>query len=416
MRTKLCLLMFMVCATAYCQRNVSFSERIRTIETVVNGDRQKPPVISLNSNDVVTVSFDDMTHDYVRYLYKLEHCDKEWNVSDALFESDYMTGTNLDRIIEDYQQSTNTSNLYTHYKLDFPNKYVKPLISGNYRVSIYDEEDTDNPVAQMCFSVVDNKIGIGTAISTNTDVDYNKAHQQMDLTLNISKIDSRDPEREVYVRIIQNKRYDNAVSNPAPTFVSDKEMKWQHCKDLIFSAGNEFRKFEILNVHQPTLGVDKMRWFAPYYHAFLYAGKPFTNYIYTQEVNGSYVVRNEDNEENDTKSEYVIVHFSLETEKRNDGKFYVCGQWNSFNFMPENEMLYNAENNVYEAAILLKQGYYNYSYLFVPNGNKMGLTSESEGDFFQAENEYTVMVYARLQGERYDRLLGYRDFRFIPNK
>ena len=408
--------MFLVYATAFCQRNVSFSERIRTVECVVNGDRQKPPVISLNSNDVVTVSFDDMTHDYVRYLYKLEHCDKEWNVSDALFESDYMTGTNLDRIIEDYQQSTNTSNLYTHYKLDFPNKYIKPLISGNYRVSIYDEENTDNPVAQMCFSVVDNKIGIGTAITTNTDVDYNKAHQQMDLTLNISKIDSRDPEREVYVRIIQNKRYDNAVSNPAPTFVSDKEMRWQHCENLIFPAGNEFRKFEILNVHQPTLGVDKMRWFPPFYHAFLYAGKPFTNYIYTQEVNGSYVVRNEDNVENDTKSEYVIVHFSLETEKRNDGKFYVCGQWNSFNFMPENEMLYNAENNVYEASILLKQGYYNYLYLFVPGGNKTGLTSESEGDFFQTENEYTVMVYVRLQGERYDRLLGYRDFRFIPNK
>lgn len=416
MRIKLCLLMFLVCATAFCQRNVSFSERIRTVECVVNGDRQKPPVISLNSNDVVTVSFDDMTHDYVRYLYKLEHCDKEWNVSDALFESDYMTGTNLDRIIEDYQQSTNTSNLYTHYKLDFPNKYIKPLISGNYRVSIYDEENTDNPVAQMCFSVVDNKIGIGTAITTNTDVDYNKAHQQMDLTLNISKIDSRDPEREVYVRIIQNKRYDNAVSNPAPTFVSDKEMRWQHCENLIFPAGNEFRKFEILNVHQPTLGVDKMRWFPPFYHAFLYAGKPFTNYIYTQEVNGSYVVRNEDNEENDTKSEYVIVHFSLETEKRNDGKFYVCGQWNSFNFMPDNEMRYNAEDNVYEASILLKQGYYNYSYLFVPDENKTGLTSESEGDFFQTENEYTVMVYTRLQGERYDRLLGYRDFRFIPNK
>ena len=408
--------MFMVYATAFCQRNVSFSERIRTVECVVNGDRQKPPVISLSSNDVVTVSFDDMTHDYVRYLYKLEHCDKEWNVSDALFESDYMTGTNLDRIIEDYQQSMNTSNLYTHYKLDFPNKYVKPLVSGNYRVSIYDEEDTDNPVAQACFSVVESKIGIGTVVSTNTDVDYNKAHQQMELTLNVSKIESRDPEREVYVRVLQNKRYDNAVSNPVPSFVSDREMRWQHCKELIFPAGNEFRKFEILNVHQPTLGVDKMRWFAPYYHAFLYVGKPFTNYIYTQEVNGSYVVRNEDNEENDTKSEYVIVHFALETEKRNDGKFYVCGQWNSFNFTPENEMRYNAENNLYEASILLKQGYYNYSYLFVPDGNKKGIMSECEGDFFQTENEYTVFVYARLQGERYDRLLGYRDFRFIPNK
>ena len=161
MRAKLCLLTLLVYATAFCQRNVSFSERIRTVECVVNGDRQKPPVISLNGNDIVTASFDDMTHDYVRYLYKLEHCDRDWNVSDALFESDYMTGTNFDRVIEDYQQSMNTSNLYTHYKLSIPNKYIKPVISGNYRIRIYKEDDEDNPVAQMCFSVVDNKIGIG---------------------------------------------------------------------------------------------------------------------------------------------------------------------------------------------------------------------------------------------------------------
>ena len=274
MRVKLLLLVMIVNITVLAQRNMSFSERIRTVESVVNGDRQKPAVISLNGNDVVTVSFDDMTHDYVRYVYKLEHCDKEWNVSDGLFESDYMTGTNLDKPIEDYVQSMNTSNLYTHYKINFPNQNVELLLSGNYKVSIYDEEDLDNPVACACFSVADKKIGIAATVSTNTDIDYNKAHQQIELALNLNKVELRDPAREVYVRILQNKRYDNAVSNPAPTFVSDREMKWQHCKELIFPAGNEFRKFEILDVHQPTLGVEKIRWFAPFYHAFLYPGKP----------------------------------------------------------------------------------------------------------------------------------------------
>ena len=417
MRLKLLLLVMIVNITVLAQRNMSFSERIRTVESVVNGDRQKPAVISLNGNDVVTVSFDDMTHDYVRYVYKLEHCDKEWNVSDGLFESDYMTGTNLDKPIEDYVQSMNTSNLYTHYKINFPNQNVELLLSGNYKVSIYDEEDLDNPVACACFSVADKKIGIAATVSTNTDIDYNKAHQQIELALNLNKVELRDPAREVYVRILQNKRYDNAVSNPAPTFVSDREMKWQHCKELIFPAGNEFRKFEILDVHQPTLGVEKIRWFAPFYHAFLYPGKPFENYIYNKEVNGSYVIRNRNDVDCDTESEYVIVHFALEADKKNNnGEYYVCGQWNSYVFSPENKMKYDSQNGVYDASILLKQGYYNYSYLFVPKGEKKGLTSESEGDFFQTENEYTVYVYAHLQGERYDRLLGYRDFRFVPNK
>lgn len=407
----------LVCGKISAQQNRSYSERIRTLEVVVNGDRQQPPVISLSGDDKIAVQFDDMTHDYVRYLYKLEHCDRDWKVSDSMFESDYMVGTNLDRPIDNYEQSTNTMNLYTHYVLEFPNSYVQPRLSGNYKVTIYDEEDLDNPVAEAFFSIVDNKMGILASASTNTDIDKNDSHQQIDLTINFGNVELRDPSREVYVRVVQNKRYDNSVENPEATFVSNNEMRWQHCRDLIFPAGNEFRKFEILNIHQPTLGVEKMRWFAPYYHAFLYPGNAFKNYIFTEEINGAYVVRNEDNDENDINSEYVIVHFTLNAdEMRDDGSFYVCGQWNSYNFIPEYRMRYNSDAGAYEASVLLKQGYYNYTYLFVKDKAHVGSMAESEGNFFQTENEYTVYVYAHLQGERYDRLLGYRDFRFIPNK
>lgn len=414
---RLSLLLPFLWVSAFAQQNRSFSDHIRTVETVVNGDRQLPSMIKLDGSDVVKVSFDDMTHDYVRYVYKLEHCNRDWQVSDGLFESDYMTGTNFDRPIDDYTRSSNTSNLYTHYELAFPNKYVKPLLSGNYKVGIYDSEDTDNPVAVAFFSVVDNKLGVMATASSNTDIDRNESHQQLELCVSLSNVDFRDPSREIFVKVLQNKRYDNMVSCPEPTYISDREVKWQHCRDLIFPGGNEFRKFEILNVHQPTLGVDKIRWFQPFYHAFLYPGKKFGNYINNQEINGSYVVRNEDNVDNDVKSEYVIVHFALESDAvLEGGDFYVCGQWNSYNYLPEYKMKYNFEENVYEAAVLLKQGYYNYAYMFVPDKSKTGSMSESEGDFFQTENEYTVLVYARLQGERYDRLLGCRDFRYIPNK
>lgn len=402
---------------AAAQQNRSYSERIRTVEAVVGGNPQLPPVINLDGDEAVTISFDDMTHDYVRYVYRLEHCDRNWKVSDGVFESDYMTGTNFDKPIDNYQRSSNTSNLYTHYELTFPNGHVKPRISGNYKVSIYDDEDTDNPVAEAFFSVVDGRFGVTASATANTDIDYNESHQQIELKVTFGDMEMRDPSREVAVKVLQNKRYDNAVSNPEASFVSDREMRWQHCRDLIFPAGNEFRKFEILNIHQPTLGVDRIRWYDPYYHAFLVPGEPFKNYIYNQEINGSYVVRNEDNVENETASEYAIVHFYLkEDEEVEGGSFYVCGQWNSYNFLPEYRMEYNADEREYEAAILLKQGYYNYAYIFVPDGSREGSMGESEGNFFQTENEYTVYVYARLQGDRYDRLLGYRDFRFVPNK
>lgn len=401
-----------VCA----QQNRSFAEHIRTVETIVNGDRTRPAVIVLNSDDRITVSFDDITHEYTRYVYKLEHCDRDWKTSDALFESDYMTGTNLESPISDYSQSMNTSLLYTHYVLGFPNSYVRPLLSGNYRVSIYEDDDTDSPVAEAYFSVVDNKMGVGATATTNTDIDYNDSHQQLDLSLNFGTVEVRNPSREICVKVIQNKRYDNIIVAPEATFQNTNGMKWEHCRELIFDAGNEYKKFEILNVHQPSMGVDRMRWFSPYYHAFLYTDKQRKNYINSQEQNGSYVIRNEENIDNDTQSEYIIVHFSLDMPEVQGGDFYVCGQWTAYNFIPEYKMNYDESEQMYTAEVLMKQGYYNYLYLFVPDGSSEGSVIEAEGSFYQTENEYTVLVYARLQGERYDRLLGYRDFCFIPNK
>ena len=110
------------------------------------------------------------------------------------------------------------------------------------------------------------------------------------------------------------------------------------------------------------------------------------------------------------------MHYSLDMPEVPGGDFYVSGQWTGYNFLPEYKMRFDEQEQMYVAEILMKQGYYNYLYLFVPDGSSEGSTIEAEGSFYQTENEYTIFVYARLQGERYDRLLGYRDFRFVPNK
>lgn len=408
------LMLVAVCAAA--QRNTAFSERIRSLEVTVDGDRTRPAVAKLGSESV-EISFDDMTHDYVRYVYKLEHCDHNWQPSDGLFENNYMSGTNLDHPIDDYERSRSTSNLYTHYRLRLPNANVRPLLSGNYRVSIYDDSDTSTPLAVACFSLLESgKFTVAASATVDTDIDSRDSHQQLSLAVGMGNVEVRDPSREVFVTVLQNKRYDNAIHNPEPTFESSRELRWEHCRDLIFPAGGEFRKFEIINVHQSGLNVDRMRWFDPYYHAMLYAGKPMTNYIYSEEVNGSYVIRGDGDISPETECEYVVVHFTLQSPRIDGGDFYVCGWWNTFNFLPENRMHYDEDEGAYTCSLLLKQGYYNYQYLFLPDGERQASTAEAEGNFFQTENEYTVLVYAHLQGERYDRLLGYRDFRYLPDK
>ena len=83
------------------QRNEIFNSRIATLQVVAGDDWLSPPVTNLNGNPI-NISFDDLTHDYNRYTYKLEHCEADWTTSEYLFESDYIDGRAVD--IDDYNK------------------------------------------------------------------------------------------------------------------------------------------------------------------------------------------------------------------------------------------------------------------------------------------------------------------------
>ena len=70
-------------------------------------------------------------------------------------------------------------------------------------------------------------------------------------------------------------------------------------------------------------------------------------------------------------------------------------------------MKYDASTGSYVNDMLLKQGAYNYQYLWVPDGASIGQTAVIDGDKFQTINQYMVLVYHRPTGGRYDQLVGY---------
>lgn len=399
------------------QSNRIQADHIRTLRVVKNGDASLFPVIDLHGNDHVDISFDDMTHVYHRYLYRVIHCNADWTKSEGIFDADYIEGTAGDNIIDDYAESRNTTVLYTHYRLTLPNADVKFRVSGNYRVEIYDDASPDDPVCTACVRVVDNRFGILAQVLTNTDVDWNATHQQIEWSLHFGGTNVLSADREIKTIVMQNGRVDNQVVNARPTFVTADGMQWKNCRDLIFTGGNEYRKFEILNLHLSTLGVERMRWFAPYYHAELTVGQPRRNYIYAEDQDGRYVIRNEENANNDTESEYVVVHYALQAPERTDGDYYVDGAWADSLFAARYKMTYDANARAYVADLLQKQGYYNYQYLFVQhNRPNVGLTAPAEGDFYQTENQYTILVYYHPQNGRYDQLVGFRDFKFLVGR
>ena len=378
-----------------------FGGNVRTLTLTVDDDPTLPPYLAFGGRQYIDIEWDEMSHDYKRYRYHIDHCDWDWNVTDDIFESDFLEGLN-DQLIEDFEKSFNTTQIYTHYRLRVPSKEIRLRLSGNYRVLIYEEDEKDEPVLEARFCIYEREAGIIAQISSNTDIDFNDRHQQMTLSIGYGALSIFDPERDLKVIVMQNRRWDSRVEGLVPNIRRANGIEFTHNRNLIFPAGNEYHRFEILDVHRTATGVDRIEWFEPYYHATLFPAVIDHAYSYSEDQNGVYVVRSSDNYDDWTTAEYVVVHFFLETPRLQGGDVYVSGWWSGQTFNPDCKMEYDDAHQYYHAAILLKQGYYSYEFV-----QKDGLMQRTMGSFFETENEYEVLVYYRQQGSRYDRLVGY---------
>ena len=392
------------CMVANAQTQQIFDENVRTLTLTVNDDPTLPPYLLLGGRQHIVIEWDEMSHDYKRYIYHIDHCDWDWQPTDGIFESDFLEGLN-DQLIEDFEKSFNTTQIYTHYRLSIPNREIRLRLSGNYRLRIYEENadrDEDPPVLEARFCIYERSAGIVTQLSSNTDIDFNRNHQQMTLSVGYGTLSVIDPQRELKVIVMQNRRWDSRIENLIPNVRKPNGVEFTHNRQLIFPAGSEYYRFEILDVHRTATGVDRIEWFEPYYHATLFAEKPANAYSYVEDQNGVFVLRSADDYDDATTAEYVVVHFFLKSPRLPGGDVYVSGQWAGQTFNPDCLMEYDDINQEYHAAILLKQGYYSYEYV-----QKDGLTARTMGSFFETENEYQVLVYYRAPGARYDRLAAY---------
>lgn len=395
-----------ICNLNICaQRNEMLDKNIASLQVVANNDWLSLPIITLNSNDFVNISFDDLTHEYHRYCYKIEHCEADWQTSSALFESDYIDGFASGNTIDDVQESTNTVQLYTHYNISFPNNKCRPKISGNYRVTIYDENDEKHVVCRAYFMIVEPSMGVHLNVTTNTDIDINGKHQQVEMAVDYGNNIVSNPQTQIKTVVMQNSRWDNAVVNARPQYIKANGLQWIHCKDYIFDGGNEYRKFETLDVTHTTMGLESINWDGHNYHAWIWTDEPRPSYIYDKDANGAFLIRNSDNIDNDVNSDYIITHFRLKSPQI-PYPIYINGFFTNDRFLPQYEMKWNEKNQQYEGELLLKQGYYSYQYLLMKPEGKLKPVP-SEGNFYQTENTYQALIYFKANGDRTDRLVGY---------
>ena len=374
---------------------------IKTLVTMVNQNWLNAPVMRLHSDDVLTVEFDELSHDYHRYVYRLEHCEADWTPSEELFESDWLSGFNGNPI-EDYAHSINTIVPYTHYQLQLPNDRCQLLMSGNYRLYVLDEDDDNREVLVTQFMVTEQSMRLSLSSSPNTDIDTRQSHQQVTMAIDYGNLPVTNPDTQIYAVVMQNHQQRNMRQGVKPTITTRNGLEWSHCRELIFDAGNEYRKFEVLDVSHPTMGIDHITWDGENYQAYPFVDAPRPNYLYDEDANGAFCIRNSDYHEVSTTGEYVWVNYRLRVPHQ--GPIFISGRFATATGGDDYMLYYDPVNQLYTASILQKQGYYNYQYT-TADGQQL----PSEGNYYQTKNQYQALIYYKGTTDRTWRLSAFGD-------
>ena len=387
-----------------------FDPSFKTLQVQLLDHPTAPPVMSLGSVDRIIVSFDQLAEDRSYLRYELIHCDAEWQ-PEGLVDSEFLDGFNI-ADVEDWAFSRVTLMHYVNYQITIPNEQMKPLISGNYLIRVFPEDDPDNILLQARFSIVEPLMSIVGDVTSRTDVETNERLQQLEF-----EVDTHEYRVEnlfggdLKVIVTQNGRHDNEIMVRNPLRVEGSKAIFEHQRQLIFPGGNEYRRFEVSSTQFPGMRVKHVLHADPLYHFELWEDQPRFNqrYMYDQTQFGRFWIREYNSNESAIDADYVMVHFTLEMPEMPDWDIYLDGDFTNRKFTDQYKMRYNPAESRYESVQLLKQGSYNYLYLAQPKDKSKkinSLTERIEGDCYNTVNEYVVKVYYRPPGTRYDRLLG----------
>jgi len=366
------------------------------------------PVLELGSNQLLVCKFDLLSQDAVNYRYTLIHCDAEWNPS-RLVSSEYLEGF-AENPVNDYAFSINTTIPFVNYRLQLPNDQVRILRSGNYLLKVWEEGNKEKTVLVRPFYVTEKLSEIAGEVQKATYEGYRGVSQQLAFTVNYTKLAIADPLNEIRTVVMQNGRMDNRLTRLKPTFIRQNQLVYED-KVNLFSGGNEFRNFNAKNLQTNGMGVQSISYIDPYYHVFVEKDQSLRKELYhvRSDLNGSYLVKNDRVGESDLEADYVIAHFSLSPpDLVTNDQIYIFGALSDWQCKSANQMIYNTETKMYEAALLLKQGFYDYQYVLYNKDTQTIDETFLEGSHVETENFYHLFIYYRGFSSRYDRLIGYR--------
>lgn len=399
---KIVLLFVATSTLAQTQTEIIPPYNIKTI-SFIQSNENVVPIFKLG--DGFQFQFDDLFGNEANYYFEIVHCDYNWIPTD-IPKTDYMKGFDGQRI-QEYENSVNTLQMYSHYKLPIPNQYMQLRISGNYILKILNE--SRDVILSRKFIVYEDLVTVPMQIKRARTANYLDYKHNVEFSIKSQAINFQNPLKNIKVCLMQNGQLNTAIQNIVPQYTIGNDLIYKYDTQTQFWAGNEFLYFDNSDIRSAGNNISRVDSSSGIYNTNLYTNNARGNYPYslTPDVNGNFVVRNIGGTKNEIEADYAWVYFSLSAPSfmKNKG-IYITGMLNNYSLSPEYKMDFNKEKNTYEKAILIKQGFTNFQYQIADDKGNIDAENAIDGNFWQTENEYILLVYYRENNDRYERVIG----------
>jgi hypothetical protein len=272
-------------------------------------------------------------------------------------------------------------------------------------------DNEDAPVLTQRFFVAEYYANVVPDVHRPTQGRYRENSHEVDFTITQSQIQLVQPFSTLKVVVTQNQNWNDAITDLKPKFISGNQLIYDYDEENIFQGGNEFRVIDIRNINYNSLTTSHIATINDTLNAFLFPDKPRSSLVYltTSDINGHYYLKNDDVRfDSDLESEYMKVNMALlYPNKLYKADIFLFGQLTGWDINEKYKLTWNAEKKAYETSLYLKQGYYNYQYMYKAHGAAKADVSIIEGSHSEADNEYSFFVYYKEPGQIYERLIGY---------
>ena len=400
LNTSLILISFVTFAQV--EKEIDPPFNIKTITFVQNNQNS---IALFGLNDPFEIQFDDLYGNEANYYYEIVHCNYDWKHSD-LTKNEYLQGFDGIRIKE-YTNSLNTLQLYSHYRIGFPNKNTRLLVSGNYIIKILNEDR--EVVFSRKLMLFEDLVSVPMQTKRARTLNTINFKQNIDFSIKSPNLLFQSPLQNVKVLLLQNGKLNEAITNIKPMYTIGNDLIYKYDSETQFWGGNEFLYFENKIIRAANNFIARVDANNGVYNTHLYTDNARINksYTYNPDTNGNFVPLNVNASNNGIEADYSWVFFTLSAPSFYEKKtIYVNGMFNNYAISDDNKMEYNQEKGIYEKAIMIKQGFTNYQYVVADETKKIDYENAIDGNFSQTENNYFAIIYYRENNQRYDRIIG----------